>query len=240
MKSIFGFFFSAVRVVAAATSPVRAADALPRDQGPVYVTTFFEVTPGATTDTAANLKAYRDAARKESGALSVDVYQEAGWPSRFATLDAWMDWGAYDEHIKGAAETKLFSKLRSFQFGPPDVRTHLMHFSAPDIGTPGPNSVIVLSHLDVIPNVLPKLMEIMKPLSEGTLKDPGMQKFQIIRQAPGTGNHFRLFEIWASERDWNAHNMAVHTEEFRTELAPMLGTPYDQRRYQVLSRSRNL
>jgi quinol monooxygenase YgiN len=234
MKHLLGLFFRAVLAVASSAVPIRAADVTPPNQGPVYVTTFFEVTPGAAIDTAVYLKLYRNAARKEPGVLSADVYQEAGWPSRFITFDVWNDWSSYGEHTKNVAIVELFRKLRPYQFGPPDVRTHLMHFDALDTVTPGPNSVIILSHLDVTPNVLPKLIEIMKPLSEGTLKDRGMQKFQIIRQAPGTGNHFRLFEIWTSACDWNAHNFAAHTEEFRTELAPILGTPYDQRRYQVL------
>jgi quinol monooxygenase YgiN len=88
-----------------------------------------------------------------------------------------------------------------------------------------------MSHLDVTPNVLPQLLDIMKPLSEGSAKDAGMQTYQILRQAPGTGNHFRLFEIWASERAFDAHNLAAHTQSFRNDLAPMLGTPYDQRKY---------
>jgi quinol monooxygenase YgiN len=97
------------------------------------------------------------------------------------------------------------------------------------------NSVIILSHLDVTPNALPKLLEIMKPLVEGSAKEAGMNKYQILRQAPGVGNHFRLYEVWASERAFDAHNLAAHTQAFRNELAPLLGTPYDQRKYAVVN-----
>ena len=54
----------------------------------------------------------------------------------------------------------------------------------------------------------------------------------LERQAPGLGNHFRLFEVWANEAAFNAHNLAAHTQTFRNALYPMLGTPYDQRKYQ--------
>jgi quinol monooxygenase YgiN len=49
------------------------------------------------------------------------------------------------------------------------------------------------------------------------------------------GNHFRLFEVWTNEKAWEDHNMAAHTQTFRTKLAPLLGTPYDQRKYTRLN-----
>ena len=234
MKSLFAVLFGAALAFAGATGG-RAADAPPRDQGPVYVTTFVEVTPAATAQTLGLLKTYREAARKEAGAMTSDVYQELGMPSRFVSNEVWRDWAAYDDHLKAAARAQLFQALLPIEFGPPDTRPHLLHFGAPGGGAAGPGSVIIFSHLDVTPNAIPRLLEIMKPLGEGTAKETGMQKYQIIRQAPGVGNHLRLFEEWASEKDWDAHNLAAHTQAFRKELAPMLGTPYDQRKYQVLN-----
>jgi quinol monooxygenase YgiN len=200
-------------------------------QGAIYVTTFVEVTPGAAAQTTTMLKEYRDAARKEPGVMVADIYQEAGTPSRFVTNEVWRDMSAYEAHGKAMARTQLFQKLLPIQYGPPDSRTHIAHYIAPGGGAPTANSIFIMSHLDVTPNVLPQLLDIMKPLSEGSAKDPGMQTYQILRQAPGTGNHFRLFEIWASDRAFDAHNLAAHTQTFRNDLAPMLGTPYDQRKY---------
>jgi quinol monooxygenase YgiN len=234
MKSFLAMVFGAALALAGATS-THAADAPPRDQGPVFVTTYFEVVPTATNDTVAALKEYREAARKEDGVLQSDILQEVGMPSRFVTFEVWKDWAAYDAHAAAPARNSLYQKTRSPQYGPPDARTHLLHFGAPEMGTLGPDSVVILSHLDVTPNGLPKLLEIMKPLGEGSAKDPGMVRYQIIRQAPGTGNHFRLFEIWANERAFEAHNLAAHTIAFRRDLYPMLGTPYDQRAYKVLN-----
>jgi len=212
-----------------------AAEAPPPTQGPVYVTTFFEVTPGSTAQATTALKDYRDAARKEPGAMSSDVLQEVGAPYRFASNEVWRDWAAYDEHVKAIARSQLFQKMLPIQFGPPDARPHLGHSVSAGMGNITPNSVIILSHLDVTPPAIPKLLDIMKPLIEGSGKDAGMTKYQILRQAPGIGNHFRLFEVWASERAWDAHNLAAHTQEFRNELAPLLGTPYDQRKYTLVN-----
>jgi quinol monooxygenase YgiN len=226
MKAFFSLLFCALAVLGL-TERAYAVEA----QGAIYVTTFFEVTPGATTQAAAMLKEYREATRKEPGATAADLYAEAGAPSRFVANEVWRDMGAYETHAKAIARAQLFQKMLPIQYGPPDARTHIGHYIAPGGGAPTGNSIIIMSHLDVTPNVLPQLLEIMKPLSEGSAKDPGMQTFQILRQAPGTGNHFRLFEIWASERAFDAHNLSAHSQAFRNDLAPMLGTPYDQRKY---------
>ena len=226
MKVFFSMLFCALAVLGFAQN-ARAVEAT----GAIYVTTFYEVTPGAAGQSATMLKEYRDAARKEPGVMVSDIYQEAGTPSRFVTNEVWRDMGSYEVHTKAIARAQLFQKMLPIQYGPPDARTHIGHYIAPGGGAATANSIIIMSHLDVTPNVLPQLLEIMKPLSEGSAKDPGMQTYQILRQAPGTGNHFRLFEIWASERAFDAHNLAAHTQGFRNDLYPMLGTPYDQRKY---------
>ena len=212
-----------------------AAEAPPPTQGPVYVTTFFEVTPTSTTQAVAALREYRDAARKEPGAMSSNVLQEVGATSRFATNEVWRDWAAYDAHVKASPRAQLYQKMVPIQFGPPDARPHLAHSISPEMGNMTANSIIILSHLDVTPPAIPKLLDIMKPLVEGSNKDAGMNKYQILRQAPGVGNHFRLYEVWASQQAFDAHNLAAHTQAFRNELAPLLGTPYDQRRYMMVN-----
>ncbi|HMI96767.1 MAG TPA: antibiotic biosynthesis monooxygenase [Micropepsaceae bacterium] len=234
MRSLLNALFCAL-ALAGFVQAANAAEAPPPTQGPIYVTTFFEVTPGNTAPAVAMLKEYRDAARKEPGVMSSDILQEVGMTSRFASNEVWRDWAAYDAHVKASPRGQLFIKMLPIQYGPPDARPHLGHFLAPEMGSPTANSVVILSHLDVTPPAIPKLLEIMKPLSEGTVKDPGMTKYQILRQAPGTGNHFRLYEVWASERAWDAHNLAAHTQEFRNELATLLGTPYDQRKYTIVN-----
>ena len=231
MKLIFSALIGAVLTLFGAAQAANAADAAPDpNQGPVYVTTYYEVSPQNAGQAVAMLKEYRDAARKEPGVNSSDLLQEFGFPSRFITNEVWRNWAAYDAHVKAASVSQIQQKMKPIQYGPPDARTHIAHFAAGGTA-PTAGSVVTVSHLDVTPNQLPKLLEAMKPLTEGSAKDPGMQTYQILRQAPGTGNHFRLYEVWASDRAADAHALAAHTIGFRNELYPMLGTPYDQRRY---------
>jgi quinol monooxygenase YgiN len=229
MKSLFSMLFCALAVIGIVQTAT-AAEAV--SQGPpIYATTFFEVSPTAPAQAITLLKEYRDAARKEPGATSVDIYQETAAPSRFFTNEVWKDMAAFEAHAKASAMTQISEKLLPIEYGPPDSRTQSGYFIAPGGGAATANSVVILSHLDVTPNVLPKLMEIMKPLSEGSAKEAGMQTYQILRQTAGAGNHFRLFEVWGSERAFDAHNLSAHTRDFRKELYPLLGTPYDQRKY---------
>jgi quinol monooxygenase YgiN len=232
MRSFFSALFGALFLLAIA-APLKAGEAPDPNQGPIYVTTYFEVSPANARPAMAALKGYRDAARKEQGVVSSNLLQEAATPSRFVINEVWQNWAAYDAHVKAAARTQLNAAMAPMQYGPPDARAHLAHYVAPQKGTAG--QVVVLSHLDVTPNQLPALLEAMKPLSEGSANDAGMVTYQILRQAPGVGNHFRLYEVWANERDWVAHNAAKHTQDFRNVLYPMLGTPYDQRRYTIVN-----
>lgn len=199
----------------------------------VFVTTFVEVLPGSAAQAGEALREYRAAARKEPGLLEGDVYQEAATPSRFVTNEVWQDMAAYNAHTMAAARNALFDKLKPIEFGPPDPRVHYAHFVSEKNPAPPDNSIFVLSHLDVTPPQLPTLLELMNPLTENSAKEPGAEIYEIIRQGnmPGVGNHFRLFEVWANEKDWEDHNMAASTQTFRAKLAPILGTPYDQRKY---------
>jgi quinol monooxygenase YgiN len=232
MRSFFSALFGVLFLLAIA-EPSRAGEAPDPNQGPIYVTTYFEVAPANARAAMAALKEYRDATRKEQGATSSNLLQEVATPSRFVTNEVWQNWAAYDAHVKAGARTQLNAKMAPIQYGPPDARAHLAHYMAPQKRTAG--QVVVLSHLDVTPNQIPALLEAMKTLSEGSANDAGMMTYQILRQAPGVGNHFRLYEVWTNERDWVAHNTAKHTQDFRNVLYPMLGTPYDQRRYTIVN-----
>jgi quinol monooxygenase YgiN len=196
---------------------------------------YVEVAPAATSQAAGLLRTYREAARKETGALRTEIFEEAGTPSRFVSNEVWRTQADYDAHKNAPASTELSAKLTPVQFGPPDARVHVLHFSAkPGAASALPaNGVFIISHLDVTPPQLPTLLELMKPLAENSAKEPGVLAYEILRQG-ARGNHFRLFEVWASEKAWEDHNFAGPTQAFRNKVAPYLGTPYDQRKYVVL------
>jgi quinol monooxygenase YgiN len=233
MKSLLSMLACAALAIMGATLAVHAGDA-PR-QGPIHVTSFFEVNPGGVNQAITMLKQYRNAAKGESGATSVQIYQEVGAPFRFASLSVWRDYAAYEAHTKAAATTALNQAMKAVEYGPTDTRPHAVHFATPEGKAAGAGSITIISHLDVPPMGIPALLDLMKPFSEGVSKQPGMVTYHILRQTAGSGNHFRSFEVWASEKDWEAHNLAKYAQDYRTGMAPLLGTPYDQRKYTVVN-----
>jgi quinol monooxygenase YgiN len=233
MKSLLGLALGAGLAFAVAAT-ARAGDAPAPPMGPVHVTGYVEVTPPSTNQMIDAVKQYRDAARAEPGAMTVEIYQEIGAPSRLVTREIWRDAQASDAHSKGASATALAGKLKPIQYGPTDSRAHDVFFGA-GTGSAAPGNVVIISHLDVAPNTLPALLALMKPFGDATAKEQGVVSYQILRQTAGARNHFRLFEIWSNEQAWEAHNLAKHTQDFRDALFPMLGTPYDQRKYQLVN-----
>jgi quinol monooxygenase YgiN len=230
MKSLLGALACAVLAVMGGTLAVKAGAA--PQEGPIHVTGFFEVTPGSVNQAIGMLKQYRDAAKAEPGARSVQIYQEVGAPFRFVSYEVWQDMAAYQTHAKASSTSGVAERMKAVEFGPPDIRPHAVHFAAPEKGG---GAVTIISHLDVPPMGIPQLLEFMKPFSEAVSKQPGMMTYRILRQTQGAGNHFRSFEMWASDKDWEEHNVAKYSQDYRNGMAPLLGTPYDQRKYTVVN-----
>src|ERR1700687_2229423 len=106
MRSLLNMLFCAL-ALAGFVQAANAADAPPPTQGPIYVTTFFEVTPGKTAMARTMLKDYLDAARKEPCIIACDILEEDAAASRFATNEVWRDWAAYDAHVNASARDQL-------------------------------------------------------------------------------------------------------------------------------------
>jgi len=205
---------------------------IPVIDGPTYVMTYVEVVPSATANTLAILKAYRDAARREPGAMFVDIMQEDGQPYNFVLSEVWQNRAAVAAHASAASRTGMIEKVKPFALGPTDMRIHQAHsVTPPKAATAG--DVIVISHCDVAGGNTQNLINAFAPLSEASRKDAGMVRYEILDEVPAHANHFRLYEEWASMAAFEAHDRAAHTQTYRQTILPWLGTPYDQRLYKL-------
>jgi quinol monooxygenase YgiN len=207
---------------------------IPLIDGPTYTMTYIEVVPSATARAIAALKEYRDAARKEPGAMYADIYQEDGQSHRFVLSEIWQTRGAVQTHSKGAATSNLEQKLKPIELGPADTRIH-QAFAVTPPKAPGANDVIIISHIDVAGGNTQNLMNALAPLGEASRKETGMVRFEILDEVPAHVNHFRSFEEWANLAAFEAHNRAPHTQTYRTIVQQWLGTPYDQRLYKLIN-----
>src|SRR6185437_5185356 len=215
---------------ALAASAGYAADA-PKIEGPLYVTTYIEVAPDAAASALAALKAYREGSLKE-GATAADIYQETGEPSRFVVDEIWKDQSSEEMHGKAAAMASLAEKLKPVSFKPIDVRAHTLYAGTP-YKMPRAGALFVISHLDVYGPGVAVLQAAFKPLEAESRKENGMVRYEILDQTIPHANHFRMFEEWASEKAWTAHNLSSHVQAFHAALPVYLGTPYDQRLYSL-------
>jgi quinol monooxygenase YgiN len=209
-------------------------NAVPEIAGPTYLTTYVEVVPSAGAQAVNMLKEYRDAARKEPGAMHIDLYQEKGQTHRFVLGELWQNRTMVQQHMKSAATGALEQKLKPIELGPPDVRIHQAHMVTPP-KAPTAGDVIIISHVDVFGGNVSKLIALLNTLGEDSRKDSGMVRYEILDEVPAHVNHFRVVEEWASPAAWEAHDRAPHTQAYREALMPMLGTPYDQRLYDVVN-----
>jgi quinol monooxygenase YgiN len=209
-----------------------AADA-PAVSGPLYVTSFVEVAPSATAKAVAALETYRDATRRETGAQSADLYQEKGWPSRFVVSEIWAGQAALDAHEKAAAMAKLREAIEAVSFKPIDVRPHTAYIVTPPTA-PKSGDVFVISHIDVYGPGVPVLQAAFRDLADAAKNENGMVRYEVLDQTAPHANHYRLFEEWASEKDWETHNLGAAVQAFHAKLPVYLGTPYDQRIYDLV------
>jgi quinol monooxygenase YgiN len=201
-------------------------------EGPVYVATYVEVAPTAVGQGGALLRHYRDASRKDSGNLRMELVQEIGRRSRFAVLAIWADQKAFETHGKSAPTAQVRDKLKAVQAAPYDERVH----SGLAVGARDAlrsSSVVVLTHVDVPGPFKDATVPLLQQLAEASRKEAGNQRYEVQQQA-NRPNHFTVVELWADRKAYDAHVMAGHTRQFRDKLGPMSGALYDERIYKPL------
>jgi len=202
--------------------------------GPSYVTTYLEFGPSSVNTAIAAMKTYRDASRREQGATTIDIYQEAGHQNRFVLREIWQDRAAYDRHAMAASVTQFKAAVQPIHFGPIYVSVHIAYWMSP-VKQAGANDVFVISHIDVGGNNVPRLKGLLDTLGPASANDAGLVRYEVLDEVPAHPNHFRFFEQWSSEANWAAHHTSAHARAFRDGVIPILGTPYDQRLYRLVN-----
>lgn len=223
---------AAVMAVAPARAQAPAPANPPTPSGPAYCVTYFEVAPAASRKTAALLRQFGAATRKEAGNLQFLALHEIARPGRFAIVEAWQDKAALDAH--GAAMKALADKLQASFVSPFDARQFwTLSVAAPAAGADMSGAVYVLTHVDVFPAGKDEVAAMIKQLAEDSRKDGGALSFDAVIQDQHP-NHFHLIEAWAGRSAREAHALAEHTRQFRAKLVPFEGALYDERLYEAV------
>ena len=201
--------------------------------GAVHIVTYLDLTSAGAVQAASLLKRYRDAARKQSANLNVDVYQEIGRIGRFAIREGWRDARAFEDNAAAEHAKQLSAALKPLQLAPADQRRHDAYSMGNGRAVAGTAAVYVLTHVDVPPPLLAELEPQLKLWAEGSRKDAGVIAFDVLQQA-NRKNHFTVVEGWQSSKAFEAQGAAGPARTFRDKLGPMLGALYDQRLYRLV------
>jgi quinol monooxygenase YgiN len=91
----------------------------------------------------------------------------------------------------------------------------------------------VVTYIDVFPNFAADTSKALKDFMAASRKDPGFVRMEPLQDV-ARQNHFAMVEVWKSQKDFEAHLMQAHSKTFREKIQPGLGSPFDDRMYNLL------
>ena len=93
--------------------------------------------------------------------------------------------------------------------------------------------IYVVTHVDIIPPQKDAGTKLVQQYVTDTRKDQGLVRVEAGSEI-SRGNHIMIVEVWQNKKAFDEHVAASHTRQFRQQLDPMLGSPYDERLHQNL------
>jgi quinol monooxygenase YgiN len=94
--------------------------------------------------------------------------------------------------------------------------------------------IYVVCHVDVAPGTSAATgSKLLQQYVADSRKDKGAVRVEAYVQID-RNNHFSLVEVWQDRQAFEAHENAAHTKQFRQEIQPLLGSPFDERLHQLL------
>lgn len=203
--------------------------------GPVFVVSYVEVMPASARQAAELMTTHGDASRREDGNLALEILQRSERPSHFIVLEEWRDADARKAHRASAHTGQFHEKLTPLRVSPYDERAH-SRFAVAPAGSLSGGTVLVVTHVDVVPAGVPRARELLTSQTETSRRQAGSLRFDVLQGV--RQNHFTLIEAWRDERAYQANLTAAHTQALRAELqqlSPDAGL-YDERLFRVLTR----
>ena len=219
----WGFVFL---LVAALSIFASSAWAQPAQQQ--YVVIYVEFKP---SDTKAGSRVLADLAShglNSAGFIRFDVLQQVDRPNFFALFEIWTSAQTYAAYKNSSTTQAILTQLAPLLEAPLDERDgNLLE------GTVNPRSrhavsrqIFVITHVDVDPQFVGQALPVLDTFVSDSASDSGVQTFALLSQSP-TPNHFQLIEVFANGQAFDAHVSAQHTLDFRNDLQPFIGAPYD-------------
>jgi quinol monooxygenase YgiN len=93
--------------------------------------------------------------------------------------------------------------------------------------------IYVVSHVDIIPPETAAGTKLVQQYVGDTRKDKGVVRVEASSEI-SRANHISIVEVWQNQKAFNEHVAAAHTRQFRQQIDPKLGSPYDERLHHSL------
>jgi quinol monooxygenase YgiN len=199
---------------------------------PVYVVSYIDILPAAKAQAMTLLKQFRVACAREDGNQRCEAIQRMEQQNEFALLEVWKDQKSFQSHASGPG-AQLRDRLKPLQSSPYDERAHTGLAVLPPAPTPSGRIVYAITHVDVIPPRSSDAVSALNLMADASRKDQGNGRLEVLQQI-GRANHFSLVEVWTNKKLLEGHQALPRSIQYREQLYPMLGSPYDERLYKIL------
>ena len=93
--------------------------------------------------------------------------------------------------------------------------------------------IYVVTHADLLGPNMPAGKKLLQQYVADSRKEKGCVRIEVYEQISRL-NHHMIVEVWESQQAFDAHIAAAHTVQFRQQIDPMLGSPYDERLHHIL------
>lgn len=197
--------------------------------GSVLTLTFIEVRTEARGHTANVLRQQASASHeRQAPPGQIIVMQETSRTERFVVLERETPAGA----TEGWRETHpLTEGLTDDLTAPPDERLNRDFDETAAVAGAHVNAranFYVVTHVDIIPSDRSRVESALRKLAAAGRQSNGNLGFEVLQQTDRP-NHFNLISAWLGESLFHAFATSAAAREFRHIVAPVLGSPYDER-----------
>jgi quinol monooxygenase YgiN len=90
------------------------------------------------------------------------------------------------------------------------------------------DQIVAVIHVDAMPNFTAQCRAQLRRYVADARKDEGAVRVEVFEEL-ARPNHSTLVEVWRTRKAYDDHLGLDHTRTFRTDLQPMLGSPFDER-----------
>jgi quinol monooxygenase YgiN len=166
------------------------------------------------------------------GVIRFDVLQQVDRHNLFALFEIWSSAQTFAAFESSPATQDILTRLAPLLDAPLDERDGNLLEGAVNSRSDHAESrqIFVITHVDVDPQFVDQALPVLDTFVSDSASDTSVQTFALLSQSP-TPNHFQLIEIFANQKVFDAHISTQHAVDFRNDVQPFIGAPYDERLY---------